>query len=148
MNLVLKNEENSIQENLVRHANNKDIKWLRQIIAIEFCAISFYAAEVCVSTNEIVGGLLSRISNAGINLHWGGNAAKLINWIDFGKYNREGIASKILNASFYKCLDDKSLAEKAVKPFNLLQIQSPGHKSEASGGLVVMNLDEKVISRI
>lgn len=127
---------------LVKHANNKDIQWLRQIIALEFGALSFYAAEVCVSTNEKVGGLLTRISNDGIHLHWGGNAAKLINWIDFGRYNRDGIASKILNAMFYNCLNDKTLDKRAVKPKALLQLQSPGHKSEASGGLVVMDLEK------
>lgn len=142
LNLVLKNEESRIQEMLIKHANNKDIQWLRQIIALEFGALSFYAAEVCISTDEKVGGLLTRIANDGINLHWGGNAAKLINWIDFGKYNREGIASKILNATFFNCLNDKTLAEKAIKPKALAQLQSPGHKSEASGGLVVMDLEK------
>ena len=140
LNLILKTEEEQIQNNLVKNANHKDIQWLRQIIALEFGALSFYAAQVCVSTNEKVGGLLSRIASDGINLHWGGNAAKLINWIDFGKYSREGIASKILNATFFKCLDDVALAEKSVKAKSLMQLQSPGHKSEASGGLVVMNL--------
>ncbi|MEJ7736775.1 MAG: hypothetical protein WKF97_05045 [Chitinophagaceae bacterium] len=142
LNLVLKNEEENVQKMLVKHANNKDIQWLRQIIALEFGALSFYAAEVCVSTNEKVGGLLTRISNDGIHLHWGGNAAKLINWIDFGRYNRDGIASKILNAMFYNCLNDKTLDKRAVKPKALLQLQSPGHKSEASGGLVVMDLEK------
>ena len=126
----------------MKHANNKDIQWLRQIIALEFGALAFYAAQVCVSTNEKVKGLLSRIANDGINLHWGGNAAKLINWIDFGKYNREGIASKILNGVFFNCLNDKELAERAIKPKALMQLQSPGHKSEASGGLVVMELED------
>lgn len=141
LNLILKNEEERIQELLVKHANNKDIQWLRQIIALEFGALAFYAAQVCVSTNEKVGGLLSRIADDGINLHWGGNAAKLINWIDFGKYNRDGIASKILNGVFFNCLNDKSLAERAIKPKALMQLQSPGHKSEAAGGLVVMELE-------
>jgi hypothetical protein len=140
LNLILKNEEALIQENLIKHANNKDIQWLRQIIALEFAALSFYTAQVCVSTDDKVGGLLSRISEDGINLHWGGNAAKLINWIDFGIYNRQGIASKILNATFYNCLNDKSLKDRAIKPKALGQLQSPGHKSEASGGLVVMDL--------
>ncbi len=142
LNLILKNEEERIQEMLVKHANNKDIQWLRQIIALEFGALAFYAAQVCVSTNEKVKGLLSRIANDGINLHWGGNAAKLINWIDFGKYNREGIASKMLNGVFFNCLNDKELAERAIKPKALMQLQSPGHKSEASGGLVVMELED------
>lgn len=143
LNLILKNEENSVHKMLVRHANNKDVQWLRQLIALEFGALSFFAAQVCVSTNEKVGGLLTRIANGGIKLHWGGNGAKLINWIDFGKYNREGVASKILNATFFKCLDDLSLAEKAVKPKSLSQLQSPGYKSEVSGGLVVVVESEK-----
>jgi len=140
LNLILKTEEEQIQYNLVKYANNKDIQWLRQIIALVFGALSFYVAEVCVSTDEKVGGLLSRIGSAGIKLHWGGNAAKLINWIDFGKYTKEGIASKILNAAFFKCLDDLALANKSIKAKSLEQHQSPGHKSEASGGLVVMSL--------
>jgi hypothetical protein len=140
LNLILKNEEERVQEMLVKHANNKDVQWLRQIIALEFGALAFYAAEVCVSTNERRPGLLARIAEGGINLHWGGNAAKLINWIDFGKYNRTGIGSKILNAIFFNCLNDKALADRAVKAKEIEQLQSPGHKSEASGGLVVMDL--------
>lgn len=141
LNLVLKNEEERVQEMLVKHANNKDIQWLRQIIALEFGALCFYAAQVCVSTNAKVGGLLSRISEEGIKLHWGGNAAKLINWIDFGKYNRVGIASKVLNAIFFNCLNDKTVSDTPIKAKAVEQLQSPGHKSEASGGLVVMELE-------
>ena len=149
LNLILKNEEKEIQDMLMKYPLNKDIQWLRQIIALEFGALAFFAAQVCVSTNEIVGGLLSRISEDGINLHWGGNAAKLINWIDFGKYNKEGIASKILNAIFFNCLNDpKALADKAIKPKALCQLQSPGHKSEASGGLVVMDLERIEVGRV
>jgi len=151
LNLILKKEEKQIKDNLVNHNSNKDVQWLRQIIALEFGALSFYAAQVCISTNEKVGGLLSRIASDGINLHWGGNAAKLINWIDHGRYTRDGNASKILNATFFKCLDDVALAERSVKPKALMQLQSPGHKSEASGGLVVMDLsgssdENKIIS--
>jgi hypothetical protein len=140
LNLILKNEEEHVQAMLVKYANNKDVQWLRQIIALEFGALAFYAAEVCVATNEKANTLLPRITDSGINLHWGGNAAKLINWIDFGKYSRTGIGSKILNAIFFNCLNDKSLGDRAVKAKSIEQLQSPGHKSEASGGLVVMDL--------
>jgi len=43
LNLILKNEEERVQEMLVKHANNKDVQQLRQIIALEFGALSFYA---------------------------------------------------------------------------------------------------------
>ena len=73
----------------------------------------------------------------------------MINWIDFGKYNREGIASKILNATFFNCLNDlNELKDKAVKAKALSQLQSPGHKSEASGGLVVMDLERSEDDKI
>jgi hypothetical protein len=151
LNLILKNEEEHIQEMLIKHANNKDILWLRQIIALEFSALSFFAAQVCVLTDEKIkkdgripehNTLLNRIATEGIKLHWGGNAAKLINWIDFGKYDRDGVAQKLLNGVFYNCLNDKDLGTKSIKPMQLQQLQSPGHKSEASGGLVVMNMDD------
>lgn len=152
LNLILKNEEEHIQEMLIKHANNKDVLWLRQIIALEFSALSFFAAMVCVLTDEKIkktgripehNTLLNRIASEGIKLHWGGNAAKLINWIDFGKYDRNGVAQRLLNGVFYNCLNDKVLGEKSIKAKQLQQLQSPGHKSEASGGLVVMNLDDQ-----
>lgn len=135
LNLILRNEEHRIREMLVKHANQRDVQWLRQMLAIEFCAISFYAAMISSSADKtIVGGKLAdRIVNDGICLHWGGNAAKFINWIDFGNYDRNGIASKMLSAAYYNCLKDIG-----VKPKVLAHFQSPGHKCEAAGGLVVM----------
>ncbi len=147
MNLILKKEEKEIHKKLRDYHNNKDILWLRQIIAIEFCALSFFSAEACIAANERAHTLLDRISSNGIKLHWGGNAAKLINWIDFGSYAKDGNASKMLNAVFFNCLNDKSLAGKAIKPGALVQLQSPWHKSEASGGLVVMDLKQNTNSR-
>lgn len=152
LNLILKKEGDEIPKKIGNLLSKyKDIHLLRQLIALEFGALSFFAAQVCISTDERVqGGLWSRLSEAGINLHWGGNAAKLINWIDFGHFHPEGNASKILNAIFFNCLNDKALAERAVKTKSIGQHQSPGHKSEASGGLVIMedlkNKSQAVIS--
>src|SRR5690606_13092744 len=78
-------------------------------------------------------GLLQMIATSGVKLHWGGNAAKLITWIDLGTYKEDGPAAKMLNAVFYQALKDLQ-----VTPPSLAQLQSPGHKSEAAGGLVVM----------
>lgn len=143
LNLILKNEEKRIQEMLVNYANEKNVRWLRQMLAVEFCALSFYTAMLTITADKKIGGsisnqegLLQRVATKEIGLHWGGNAAKFINWIDFGKFDRNGIASKMLSAAYYNCLKDIE-----VKPNALAHFQSPSHKSEASGGLVVMQLD-------
>lgn len=149
LNLILKNEELRIQEMLIKYATNKDIQWFRRMLAIEFAALAFYAGMLTMAIAKKLrdagdDGLIERISSAGIKLHWGGNAAKFINWIDFGRYDKNGIASKILNAVFYQSLefdetDDKGKTRR-VQAKALAQLQSPGHKSEVSGGLVVMTL--------
>lgn len=139
LNIILKKEEEEIAKLLVRYANDKNIKWLRQIIALEFSALAYYTGRICFAKSKILPDLRERISDS-IRIHWGGNAAKLINWIDLGKYDKDGIASKILNALFYNGLDDK---EQPIKPNAIGQLQSPGHKSEASGGLVVILHEKK-----
>ncbi len=142
LNYVLRKEEKTIASKLSNNANNKDIAWLRRILAIEFGALSFYAAHLCLALDDFVNGeLADRIRVNGIKLHWGGNAAKFINWIDYGRYEKDGIAAKLLNGMFINTIFDKSLAGKAFKPAMLAQVQSPGHKDEASGGIVVMNID-------
>lgn len=136
LNIILKQEELQIQEMLLSHANKSDIQWIRKMLAIEFCAISFYTAMLSISTDKKLNdAILQRISTAEIGLHWGGNAAKFINWINFGKYDKDGIASKMLSAVFFQCLKDVKVTAK-----KLSQLQSPGHKCEVSGGLVVMGL--------
>ncbi len=144
LNLILRNEEKTIHDMLLKHANQKDIQWLRQIIALEFCAISFYTAMLTAAANDIIGEnqLLDRIGQKAIGLHWGGNAAKLINWIDFGKYDRNGVGHKMLSAAYFNCLKDVG-----VKPNALSHFQSPWHKSEAAGGLVVMDMGKYISSR-
>lgn len=144
LNFVLRKEEKSISVKLSNNANNKDIAWLRRILAIEFGALSFYAAHLCLALDEFLKGSLSeRIKENGIKLHWGGNAAKFINWIDYGRYEKDGIASKLLDGMFVNTIMDKSIGSRAFKPALLSQVQSPGHKDEASGGIVVMNMHEQ-----
>ena len=140
LNFVLRKEEKEIASRLSSNANNKDIAWLRRILAIEFGALSFYAAHLCLALDEFLEKRLSSdVITSGIKLHWGGNAAKFINWIDYGRYEKDGIASKFLNGMFVNTIMDKAVGDRAFKPALLGQIQSPGHKDEASGGIVVMN---------
>ena len=137
LNIVLKREENAIRDRLIDHANNREVQWIRRVLAIEFGAIAFYTASLLGAVNAQLGGELARsIEGRAIRLHWGGNAAKLINWIDFGRYDEAGIASKMLNALLFNALKDVPIT---VPAGLLAEKQSPGHKSEAAGGLVVMH---------
>ncbi|HEY0777029.1 MAG TPA: cell division protein FtsA, partial [Gemmatirosa sp.] len=137
LNVVLKREENAIRDRLIDHANNREVQWIRRVLAIEFGAIAFYTASLLGAVNAQLGGELARsIEGRAIRLHWGGNAAKLINWIDFGRYDEAGIASKMLNALLFNALKDVPMQVPAAL---LAEKQSPGHKSEAAGGLVVMH---------
>lgn len=140
LNYILRKEDAEIGGRLIKFVNNKDLAWLRRTLAIEFCALSFYAGHICLAIDDFTGGKSStHIKNQGIRLHWGGNAAKFINWIDFGKYDPNGMASKLLNGMFFNAIVDPSLESKAFRPALLKQVQSPRHKDEASGGVVVMN---------
>lgn len=139
LNLILRNEEKTIQEMLVKYANEKDVKWLRQMLAIEFCALSFYTAMLTAAADKAIGGgLLKRVGEEEIGLHWGGNAAKFVNWLDFGKADKNGVGSKMLSAVYFNCVKDIG-----TKPNALAHFQSPSHKSEASGGLVVMDIKSR-----
>ncbi len=141
LNLILRNEEKHIADRLVKYSNTRDVLWLRQMLALGFSALTYYTALLTAATDvhlrsretDSEDSLLQRIEKSGVNLHWGGNAAKLINWINFGVYDRDSIVNKMLNAMFYN-----GLKEAETKAKNLAQRQSPGHKNEVAGGLVVM----------
>lgn len=135
LNLILKVEETAIRDRLIEHVNRPDVQRLRLLLAVEFGAIAFYTAALLGAAEKTPqgAGLLAMVGRSGIKLHWGGNAAKLIGWIDLGAYKDDGPAAKMLNGVFYQAVKDL-----AVTPPFLAQLQSPGHKSEAAGGLVVM----------
>ena len=139
LNFVLREEEKQISSNLSNNAQNRDIAWVRRILAIEFGALAFYAGHLSLSLDEFLRFELSkRMKENSLKIHWGGNAAKFINWIDYGRYEDEGIASKFLNMIFGNTIFEKSIGERAFKPLKLKQVQSPAHKNEASGGISVM----------
>lgn len=141
LNLILRTEEKRISELLVKYSNTKEVLSLRKMLTLGFSTLAYYTATLTAATDLFLrnspakkdDGLLALIQKNGINLHWGGNAAKLINWINFGVYDRESAPSKMLNAMFYNALKQ---AQATVR--DLGQFQSPGHKHEVAGGLVVM----------
>jgi len=137
LNLILKQEEQSVRGRLVDNGTRDEINLLHQVLALEFGAIAFYVADLLKAADQTEQGhgILDTISQNGISMHWGGNAAKLVTWMDFGRYDEHGIAAFILNVAFYQALQDLGVT---VDPDSLSQRQSPGHKSEASGGLVVL----------
>lgn len=139
LNVILRKQEASIQDRLIQHANRPEIEWLRRMLATEFGAIAYYTSALVASvcrTRE-TSELLERVNEGGVVVHWGGNAAKLMSWIDFGHYSEEGMAARILKALVFNGLREANLS---VRPETMGQKQSPGHKSEVAGGLVVMNI--------
>lgn len=139
LNVALRKEDHHIQEMLIRHSNAREIQALKRLLVCEFGAIAFYAAQMIAAADRGVAGgaLLPRIATSGIGFHWGGNAAKFINWIDLGRFDQSGIGPMILNAIVYNALQDAGVK---VSGRSIAQHQSPGHKSEAAAGLAVMEL--------
>lgn len=135
LNLVLHQEENRIHQMLIQNTNQREIQWLRRMLALEFGAIAFYTGALLGAADTMRNGILDNVVQRGIALHWGGNAAKLITWLDFGKYSENGLAAKMLNGILYNAIHDLAVKPNAA---TLAQHQSPWHKSEAAGGLVVM----------
>jgi len=137
LNIIFKREENDIKRNLLRYAKKPEFIWLRKILALQFSAIAFYTAMlvayIAQKQPNIINKLIERTS-----LHWGGNGAKFLSWITFGRFEREGPAIKLLNLIFREALlsliSEKTLPKELVK--NIAQFQSPQPKDEASNGAV------------
>lgn len=139
LNYILKNEEGAILKQLGANANDPDIIGLRKLLIIQFSALATYAAHICLVVNQQKQKKLAEnFAFNGIRLHWGGNAAKLINWIDHGRFTKEGTAAGFLNRAFYRALTDSELTNDIVfgKIAELEQVLSSGHKDEAAGGAV------------
>lgn len=144
LNLILGDPTLDVGTSLIRHSNKPEIQWLRRLLAIEFGAIVFYAATLVTadlkrrkSEGEPEG---NGFGGSQLHMHWGGNAAKLMNWIDLGKPSNDGIGTELMKALLYNGLKDGGLR---VKSDLLGQKHSPDHKCEVAGGLVVMDFDSK-----
>lgn len=137
LNQVLKRQEEEITKNLIMHGTHPDIERMRRMLALEFGAIVFHTATLLIAASRIgriQGNIARDIAAEGINLHWGGNASKMVRWIDYGKFSDDGIAARILRAVLRNALSDGKINSPADRVGNK---QSPGHKSEVAGGLIV-----------
>jgi hypothetical protein len=143
LNVILSNreEEDAIRDGLSKNAKTPEVQWLRRMLALEFGAIAFYAAAlVGAADRDTASEVLANVRESGVKLHWGGNAAKMISWIDLGRSVSDSVAALILNAMVFNGLDDIGVKVAAAK---LGQPQSPGYKSEVAGGLVVMDWERR-----
>lgn len=137
LNQILRAEDQDITKNLIMNSTRPEINRLRVMLVLEFGAILFYTATLLAGANRIErlkGGIGEDIARDGINIHWGGNAAKMLRWIDYGKFTADGFAADILRAVLRNALADAGLKSSQS---NVASKESPGHKSEVAGGLIV-----------
>lgn len=143
LNSVLRDQGDNVQRLVAKHGTRDEVRRLRQIIALEFGALAYYTAALvgAVERTPEGKGILDWISNENIEfkLHWGGNGAKLLSWVDHGgSYKKDGVAAKVLTAITFNAL--QNLDDLQISSERLGQVMSPDHKSEAAGGLSVMQL--------
>ncbi|HPS30937.1 MAG TPA: hypothetical protein PLZ43_11825 [bacterium] len=126
-----------IKNILPTNAGNKEVKWLRKMIMLEFGAIAYYTAMVAYasSKNDPDAQIVNRLQNRRFKCYWGGNAAQYIHWLDSGTFQEGGFADGMLNSLFGRAIYDMN---NDIKPKNIMTILSPDFKSEASGGVVLM----------
>ncbi|MBK7957603.1 MAG: hypothetical protein IPK03_05495 [Bacteroidetes bacterium] len=72
LNFILKKEESSISSNLVKQINNKDINWMRWMLALEFASLAYYSSNLVLGLNVHLKGKISEsIKSGGVKLFWG-----------------------------------------------------------------------------
>ena len=144
MNFILKQDHKSISAKLAQAAGSDEVRPLRRVLMVEFGALAFYAGHLALALNRFLKGDLSaKVANSGLKLHWGGNASKMLDWIDSGHFDAEGNgAAKLLNNLFGGVVTNKEVDEAdrlALRGSLLGQVQSKGQKDEAAGGIVVVS---------
>ncbi|MGI8547227.1 MAG: hypothetical protein ACR2M1_07820, partial [Gemmatimonadaceae bacterium] len=149
LNLVLAEEGDALRVGLGRNIG-PEARRLRQLVALEFAAITFYASMLMGNAARQPGSdLRAKVGDHGTRFHWGGNAAKFLHWVDLGGYvpggqPPEARAEPLLRAIGFQGLkdamphDSESDGDTPNGYKGLRHSLSPGHKSEAAGGLVVM----------
>jgi hypothetical protein len=139
LNIALRKDEEHVYARLREHATRNEIRWIRQAIAFQFAGIAYYVAAVLGTAAGTPQGrdLFANLAENGVKLFWGGNASKLIRWIDYGETSPTGTSSELLNGVLYNALLDLGVEVEG----DISQIPSPAHKSEAAGGLLVMKLE-------
>jgi len=145
LNSVLRDQGANVQRLVAKHGTRDEVRRLRQIIALEFGALAYYTAALVGAAEQTPEGqgIVDWISDdkKEFKLHWGGNGAKLLSWVDHGgSYKKDGVAAKVLTAMTFNAL--RNLGGLQVSSDRLGQVMSPDHKSEAAGGLSVMHSDK------
>ncbi len=133
LNEVLRAERGEIPGRLNKGYQDPEVIRLRQMIALQFGALAFYAGTIigAVGRHGVATNLASLVREGGISLHWGGNAGQLVTWIDHGRYSPDGLAAQFLNGLVHYALID---AETPAGGGLLQQAQSPAPKSESAYG--------------
>ncbi len=147
MNYILRREHKEISANLARVSGLRDVVQLRRVLVVEFGALAFYAGHLTLALDRFLGRKFGQsVASSGLSLHWGGNASKMLDWIDHGKFKADGIAAEFLN-NLFACVVMGEVAPEAERlsiDYQFLhQKQSAGQKNEAAGGIVVIDNMER-----
>ena len=145
LNFVLQAEHKNISEKLARNGTASIIRPLLRVLLIEFGALAYYAGHLVLALNKFRGQrrLADTVAQRGMGLYWGGNASKMLDWMDEGRFKPNESTAKMLNFLFGSVLTNKELDDTErfiIKSASLLgQHQSKGQKNEAAGGVVQMS---------
>lgn len=153
LNFFLQAERKMISARLAQNGTAKIIKPLQRVLLVEFGALAYYAGHLVLALNAFrgEGRLAASVAQRGIGLYWGGNASKMLDWMDLGKFSSEGSSARMLNLLFGSVLSNKDLAEDrfVISSLALLkQQQSRGQKNEAAGGVVQMSTFTKKAAEV
>lgn len=142
LNGVLRRENADIPKQLNRNSADRDVRRLRQIIALKFGALAFHTGTIlgAAARHGVAPGLTDRLREGGISVHWGGNGSKLASWVDFGKFQPDGLMGEMMNDLLFDSLHD---AEATPNKRLLVQAQSPRPKEEAAGGVAVYPVERE-----
>lgn len=141
-NLVLRREDAEIRRRLVDYGQGGEVLPLRHLIALQFGAVAFYVGTVLAAAarSGLAPELGAELDERGISVHWGGNASRLLGWVDLGEFSPGGMAASLLNALLHFSLHDYELPNRLP---GLMQVLSHAPKAEAAGGGVVSNVVEE-----
>ena len=120
-------------------ANDPQMHWLRRMLCLEFGAVAYYCGTAVAAFKDDVG--LVNVQKGYVALILGGNGSKFLSWIDLGGAWHTGRAGDILKVFYQNALSVSSIKLQTAGIYATLE-----PKSEASGGLVLMNpdVDEKL----
>lgn len=125
---LLKYQQNNILDSMVAKSENNDVKLFLRNIAFALSGIFYYAGG-------IVGKNINLSNNAQLpHCYIGGNASKLLDWVDQGKYAVNHIFEDVYTTCLLAGVATKTGLNPAQTRFNVKQSTNP--KEEVAYGLV------------